>query len=178
MARLLIDMGEPPLETLEARFNRLLQVNQPALSRLLAGYARLASDREDLLQEIAIALWRALPGFRGECSERAFLFRIAHNRCMTYIAKRRPTISLDDAGMDPQDPRGYSESAVSQEHERRRLIGAIRQLPLIYREVVVLMLEGMDYREISEVVGISETNVGARLNRARQQLKKALEELS
>jgi RNA polymerase sigma factor (sigma-70 family) len=171
-------MDEPPLDTREARFNRLLHANRPALGRLVAGYARSTSDREDLLQEIAIALWRALPSFRGECSERAFLFRIAHNRCMTYVSKRRPTISLGDAGIDPEDPQGYSEATLSQEYERRRLVRAIHQLPLIYREVVVLMLEGMDYREISEVVGISETNVGARLNRARQQLRKVLEELS
>ena len=52
---------------------------------------------------------------------------------------------------------------------------AVRGLPLIYREIVLLALEGLDYREISEVVGISESNVGARLSRARQQLRQVLE---
>jgi RNA polymerase sigma factor (sigma-70 family) len=170
-------MAESPPGAREAQFDRLMRVNRQALRRLVASYARSASDHDDLLQEIAIALWRALPGFRGECSERAFLFRIAHNRCMTHIAKRRSTISLADGCIDREDPHGDPEAQVSQEHERGRLLRAIQQLPLIYREVVLLMLEGMDYREISEVVGISESNVGARLNRARQQLKKTLEEL-
>ena len=171
-------MAESPIGATETQFHRLMEVNRQALRRLVASYARSESDREDLLQEIAIALWRALPSFRGECSERGFLFRIAHNRCMTHVVRRRPEISLVDAGVDPADPHGHSEARMSRERERDRLIRAIQQLPLIYREAVVLMLEGMDYREISEVVGISESNVGARLNRARQQLRKLLEERS
>lgn len=171
-------MGESPLGAREAQFDRLLQANRQSLRRLVASYARCASDQDDLLQEIAIALWRALPSFRAECSERAFLFRIAHNRCISYVAKRPSTVALADARVDPKDPHGDVEARVSQERERGRLLGAVQQLPLIYREVVLLMLEGLDYREISEVVGISESNVGARLNRARQQLKNALEELT
>ncbi|HYP08418.1 MAG TPA: sigma-70 family RNA polymerase sigma factor [Bryobacteraceae bacterium] len=169
-------MGESPTGGSEVLFERLLKVNRQALRRLAASYARVASDQDDLLQEIAIALWRALPKFRGECSERAFLFRIAHNRCMSYVVKRRSTIGLLDTQVDPEDPRCNVEAQLSREHERGRLARAIQQLPLIYREVVLLMLEGLDYREISEVVGISESNVGARLNRARQQLKKAMDE--
>lgn len=169
-------MDESPTGACEAQFERLLKVNRQALRRLVASYARAASDHDDLMQEIAIALWRALPGFRGECSERAFLFRIAHNRCMSYIAKRRSTVALADTDFDPEDPRCNVEAQVSQERERVRLLRAVQQLPLIYREVLLLVLEGLDYREISAVVGISESNVGARLNRARQQLKKAIDE--
>jgi RNA polymerase sigma-70 factor (ECF subfamily) len=144
------------------------------LTRLAASYATNASDRDDLLQEIAIALWRALPSFRGECAERTFLFRIAHNRCITHLSKRRDTVSLDDAGIDPEDPRASSEAIVAEEQERRRFVQAIRGLPVIHREVLVLFLEGMDYGEIAAVVGISESNVGVRLNRARQRLKTIL----
>jgi RNA polymerase sigma-70 factor (ECF subfamily) len=65
---------------------------------------------------------------------------------------------------------------VVHEQDTKRLLDAVRALPLIYREIVLLTLEGLDYREISEVVGISESNVGARLSRARQHLRKALEQ--
>src|SRR5688572_29980659 len=82
-------------ETLEERFGRLLKANHAPLTRLAASYAANRSDRDDLLQEIAIALWRALPGFRGDCSERTFLFRIAHNRCITHLSRKRDTVSLD-----------------------------------------------------------------------------------
>lgn len=165
-------------EALEERFGELLRANRGALTRLTASYARNASDRDDLLQEIAIALWRALPGFRGECSERTFLFRIAHNRCITHLAKRRYTVSLDDEESEIEDPEPSSEAIVADEQQRGRFLAAVRSLPVIHREVLVLFLEGMDYREIAAVVGISESNVGVRLNRARQELKSLLEDES
>ncbi|RYG68068.1 hypothetical protein EON77_15875, partial [bacterium] len=59
------------------RFEALLAANRPALARLAASYATSPADRDDLLQEIAMGLWLALPTFRAECSERTFLFRIA-----------------------------------------------------------------------------------------------------
>jgi RNA polymerase sigma-70 factor (ECF subfamily) len=164
-----------PREALERQFGRLLMANHAALSRLAASYASNVSDRDDLLQEIAIGIWRALPGFRGECSERTFLFRIAHNRCITHLSKRRPTVSLDDAQIDPVDPGASSETRVSEEQQRQRLVQAIHGLPVIHREVLTLFLEDMEYKEIAEIMGISESNVGVRLNRARQQLKALLE---
>jgi RNA polymerase sigma-70 factor (ECF subfamily) len=162
-------------ETLEERFGRLLAADHAALRRLAASYATVPGDRDDLMQEIAIALWRALPSFRGECTERTFLFRIAHNRCVTHLSKRRATMSLEDAAIEPEDPDVSSEAAVSDEQQRNRLLHAIRQLPLIHREVIGLYLEGMDYKEIAAVIGISESNVGVRLNRARERLKTLLE---
>lgn len=165
-------------ETLERQFGRLITANHAALSRLAASYAGNASDRDDMLQEIAIALWRALPAFRGESSERTFLFRIAHNRCITHLSRRRPTVSLDEAPIEPADPRASPEVTASDEQQRRRLLQAIQGLPVIHKEVLVLFLEGMEYKEIAEVVGISETNVGVRLNRARQGLKTLLQDES
>jgi RNA polymerase sigma factor (sigma-70 family) len=171
-----IDVNATMGETLEAKFGRLLAAEHAALRRLAASYATVRSDTDDLLQEIAIALWRALPSFRGECAERTFLFRIAHNRCVTHLSKRRPTVSLDDAESEPEDPSASSEVAVSEHQQRHRLLQAIRTLPLIHREVIGLYLEGMDYKEIAAVTGISESNVGVRLNRARERLKQLLED--
>ena len=161
-------------ETLDERFRRLLAANHAPLLRLAASYAANRSDRDDLAQEIAIALWRALPSFRGDCSERTFLFRIAHNRCITHLSRKRDTVSIEDAGIDPEDPEPSSEALVEEEQQRRRFLHAIHGLPVIHREVLVLFLEGMDYGEIAAVVGISASNVGVRLNRARQRLKTLL----
>lgn len=170
-------VDEPSRRTLEHKFDVLLAENHAALSRLAASYAR-PGDREDLLQEIAIALWRALPRFRGECSERTFVFRVAHNRCITHISKRRATASLDDVEIEPEDPSPATDATIAADQERDRLLRAIQRLPVIYREVIVLMLEELDYDEIADVVGISESNVGVRLNRARRQLKTLFEEES
>jgi DNA-directed RNA polymerase specialized sigma24 family protein len=73
----------------DEHFEHLLAVYGPALSRLAASYTNTLSDRDDLLQEIAVAVWQALPRFRGESSERTFVYRIAHNRAITYLARAR-----------------------------------------------------------------------------------------
>lgn len=159
----------------ERRFNALLDAHGPSLRRLAGSYVRDRGEREDLFQEIVIAIWRALPRFRGECSERTFLFRIAHNRCLTHVARRRPAAPFDGHEADAQDPQPTIEVQLADEQQRERLSSAVRALPIGYRQVVTLMLEGLPYREIAQVLGISESNVGVRLNRARQLLKERLE---
>jgi RNA polymerase sigma factor (sigma-70 family) len=162
----------------EQRFLTLLNANLGALGRLANSYAGSTGERDDLLQEIALALWQALPRFRGESSERTFLFRIAHNHCINHIVRRRPTDSLQQLELDPVDEARPVDTLVGAAQESAQLLAAVRRLPLIQREVVVLALEDMDYGEIAAVLGISETNVGVRLNRARASLRKLMGESS
>jgi len=160
----------------ERRFLALLNANLPALGRLAGSYAGSTGEREDLLQDIALALWQALPRFRGESSERTFLFRIAHNHCIDHITRRRPMASLQELELDPVDGGRSVEATLTQEQESARLTDAVRRLPLIQRQVVVLALEDLDYAQIGEVLGITENNVGVRLNRARTSLRKLMGE--
>jgi RNA polymerase sigma-70 factor (ECF subfamily) len=162
----------------EQRFLTLLNANLGALGRLANSYAGSTGERDDLLQEIALALWQALPRFRGESSERTFLFRIAHNHCINHIVRRRPTDSLQQLELDPVDESRPIDAVVGAAQESGQLLAAVRRLPLIQREVVVLALEDMDYGEIAAVLGISETNVGVRLNRARASLRTLMGERS
>ena len=159
---------------LEQSFDRLLAANGAALARLAASYTNTASDRDDLLQEVAMALWQALPRFRGECSERTFLFRIATNRAIAYLA-RTTSHRLTGEEIDLHDPRPDPEASLAEEQRVEGLRRAIHRLPLVYRQAITLSLEGLGYAEIAEVLGISETNVGARLSRARQILREMLE---
>jgi len=166
--------GALSAQEFEQRLSALLAVHSGALSRLAASYVRTTPDRDDLLQDIIVAIWRALPRFRGECSERTFIFRIAHNRAIAYITRGQlPTDDADD-GLEVVDNRPNPEETLSAEQEGRRLLEAIQRLPVNHRQVVTLMLEGLSYSEIAEVLGISETNVGARLTRARQMLRARL----
>jgi RNA polymerase sigma factor (sigma-70 family) len=159
---------------LEQRFTALMEAEGAALSRLAASYAREPGDREDLFQDIAVAIWQALPRFRGECSERTFLFRIAHNRGIAHIARRRLLTVEPGEDLDLRDEKPDPEQRLSVEQQGRRLFDAILRLPVAYRQVVTLALEGMSYGEIGEVLGIAESNVGARLTRARQLLRARL----
>ena len=159
----------------ERNFERLLAANGPALSRLAASYTRTLSDRDDLVQEIAVSIWKALPGFRGECSERTFLFRIAHNRAIAHLSRSRERAADSTKEVDVPDPAPNPELELSQRQRAVRLRHAIYRLPVAYRQVMTLTLEGLGYKEISEVLGISEANVGVRLSRSRQLLHDLLE---
>jgi RNA polymerase sigma factor (sigma-70 family) len=159
---------------LEERFHKLLASNGQALNRMAASYTNSPSDRDDLFQDIALAIWRALPGFRGESTERTFIFRIAQNRAITYIAQRRTLVAANE-DFDLPDPRQNTEKGFAREQQETRLFDAIRRLPIEYRQVITLTLEDMSYSEIAEVLGIGESNVGVRLNRARQMLRQLME---
>jgi RNA polymerase sigma-70 factor (ECF subfamily) len=163
-------------ETGGDRFDRLLAANGPALMRLALSYTNNSGDRDDLLQDIAVAIWQALPRFREECSERTFLFRIAHNRAIDFLRRRRElTAPIDSDDLFP-DARPNPEAGLARQQQGERLRRAIFLLPLPYRQVITLVLEEMSYSEIAEVLGVTETNVGVRLNRARQLLRKLMED--
>jgi RNA polymerase sigma-70 factor (ECF subfamily) len=134
-------------------------------------YEREAGQREDLAQEIWLALWRALPSFRGECSERTFVFRIGHNRGVSHVqrSRRRRTEELEsDAPL--VDARADPEGDAIKRQRQARLRDAVSRLPLGLRQVVVLVLEGLSHREAGEVLGLTENNVAVRLTRARAAL--------
>jgi RNA polymerase sigma-70 factor (ECF subfamily) len=161
---------------LERRFGALLASHGPSLVRLAGSYVRDLTEREDLIQEVVIAIWRALPKFRGECSERTFVFRIAHNRAITHIAQRRSLPAELTEELEVPDTQPSPEQAFSTEQQGQRLLDAVQRLSFGNRQVVTLMLEGLTYSEIAQVLGITESNVGARLTRARKILRALLGE--
>jgi RNA polymerase sigma factor (sigma-70 family) len=160
-------------EHFEQEYDRLWRDYGPSLARLAYSYEANAHAREDLLQDIRLAIWLALPRFRGESSLRTFLFRIAHNRALTHVWRRktrRPAEELEES----VDPRPGPECAAIEANNSSRLAEAIRQLPLPFRQVITLSLEDLSYAEIASVLGISENNVAVRINRARKLLRETL----
>lgn len=172
-------MSDRVRESADEHFDRVLREHGPALARLASGYERVAAAREELMQEIALALWRALPHFRGECSERTFVYRVAHNRGLTHAARRRPAHQpLHDLPepLEPIDPGPRPDEHAAQAQRRDRLLAAVQRLPLLHRQVIMLTLEELSHAEIADVLGITENNVAVRLHRARKALRQELEE--
>ncbi len=157
------------------RYERIVRELGPALRRLAASYERDLSLRDDLFQDICLALWQALPRFRGDSSERTFVFRVAHNRGITHRFRRRrpPSADLGEVAEVPAPGRTPHEEADAGER-RRRLADALRSLPLGYNQVLTLALEGLPAREIGEVLGLTENNVAVRMTRARKALRQKL----
>lgn len=162
---------------LDARYDRILEREGAALRRVTAAYDVDPGRREDLFQDICLAIWQALPRFRGESSERTFVFRIAHNRGLTHRSRRSSLRSANlEEATDLADPRPSPESEVREGQRRERLRAAVLALPLDFRQVITLTLEGLSPKEIAEVLGITENNAAVRLSRARRALRQALAE--
>jgi RNA polymerase sigma factor (sigma-70 family) len=161
---------------LAAQYDRILAAHGPALVRLTASFESLPQAREDLFQEILLAIWKALPNFRGDCSEKTFAFRVAHNRCLTHVWRRGKSPQSDDELPEVRDPRKNPEALAIDSRRRETLLGAIRALPVNYRQVITLALEDLTPAEIAAVLGVTENNVAVRLNRARKALRSILED--
>ncbi len=142
----------------------------PGLARVAASYEADRALREDLLQEMLLAIHRALPSLREEASLGAYVFRIAHNRGVTHILRQRAT-RRDAQSYEPPEGAPTPEQRLIEDERARRLGAAIRRLALPYRQVITLVLEELSYTEIAEALGLSVSNVGVRVNRAKAQLK-------
>lgn len=152
-------------------FEQIARDHHAMVHRIAASYEAESAAVEDLVQDIYIAVWRALPAFRGESSIRTFVARIATNRAITHVtrASRRPAAvelseQLPAAGIDPE------RHAIAQD-QRAKLASAIRAMPLNHRQVAMLALEGLTAREIADVLGISPNAVAIRLSRAKDWLR-------
>lgn len=156
-------------------FDSLVREHGGALSRMAWGFVDNAGDHADLLQEILVALWRALPHFRGESSVRTFTFRVAHNRSVSFAARlhRRRTVPIPP---DLRDRRPGPDLIAEADSRRLRLMSAIRKLPPALRQAVILHLEGASAEDIAVVQAISPNNAAVRLTRARRALRAILED--
>jgi RNA polymerase sigma factor (sigma-70 family) len=161
---------------LAQQYERISTAYGPALVRLTACYEFRPDAREDLLQEILVAIWKALPGFRGDCSEKTFALRVAHNRCLTHVWRRGKSRESEAAALpEVPDPRKNPEALAIDSRRRETLLAAIRALPVNHAQVITLALEDLTPAEIAAILGVTENNAAVRLNRARKALRTILE---
>lgn len=144
------------------------------LARIASSYEADPAKRQELQQDILAAVWRALPGFRGDASIRTFLARIAHNRAISHVARAaaEPRMAELDEEMPCYQPSPFDE--IERSDQQRRLMNAVRALPLSARDPVVLTLEGFTPREIAAMLDLTPNSVSIRLTRAKEMLRVAL----
>lgn len=147
-----------------------------ALMKVARAYTLTHEECQDLAQEILLQAWRSLPGFEQRASAATWFYRVALQTAMNWQRKDRtrratqqPLIDMHIVAADGSD----SAEQAQQRETVERLYNAIHQLPKGDAALVLLYLDELSYREMAEVLGISESNVGVKLNRA----KKALGEL-
>jgi RNA polymerase sigma factor (sigma-70 family) len=159
-------MPEPD-RTLE----KILREHSAFARRLAAAHEANTEVARDLTQDILVAIWRAWPAFRQQCSERTYVARIAHHRIATHVGRAVRQPRFTELAEDlPSSELSPEELAVKHD-DASRLIALVRTLPLAYREVAVLMLEGFTPAEVAETLGITANAVAIRGTRAREMLR-------
>jgi RNA polymerase sigma factor (sigma-70 family) len=146
------------------------------ITRIVAAYEAVPDRASDLAQEILIALWKALPQFRGEASVRTFVARIAQNRCVSHVVRHHKAARLTELSDDLPSPGDGPEELAIDADRRQQLLAAIRSLPLAYRGPVTLAVEGFSSLDIAQLMGISVNAVAVRLTRAKTFLRAKLKD--
>jgi RNA polymerase sigma factor (sigma-70 family) len=146
----------------------------PMITRIAAAYEFDPDKSADLCQEILIALWKALPAFRGDASLKTFIARIAHNRCVNHVIRSHKSSQLTELRDDLPNSTGGPEELAIAADRRSQLLAAIRALPIAYRGPVSLVLEEFSPDEIAQMTGISTNAVHIRLTRAKALLRQRL----
>lgn len=161
-----------------ALFESWLAQHGAILHHVANGFAE-GADRQDLMQELLLALWRATPAFRGRAQSSTFVYRVAHNTALTWRRAQRNYASRVDRFGAMQIPSPPTANAEARNREAlEHIYAAIRQLPPIARSLILLYLDDVAHAEIAALHGLSETNVGVRLNRLKQKLTAALANIS
>jgi RNA polymerase sigma-70 factor (ECF subfamily) len=164
----------------ESLFRHWLAEHSPAILKVARSYAPTRDDAQDLSQEILLQLWRSLPQFNGQASALTWCYRVALNTALNWRRNerrrraRQPVMELNElpaSGPDSAEQTAHRETV-------ERLYAAIRQLSTTDAALVLLYLDDLSYRQIAEVLGISENHVGVKLNRARKALAALLQEES
>jgi RNA polymerase sigma-70 factor (ECF subfamily) len=169
-----------PLDN-QAIFTEWMTEYEKLLRHIITGFEAKPAIQDELFQEIALNIWRALPKFRADSAVKTFVARIAHNVLATHVSKAVKTVKADhdltelstEAEKDHNQPTPYQ--SLDKNQRQQRLLSAIRQLKLEQQQVITLALEGMSYQEISEVLAITTNLVGVRLMRAKEALAQLLE---
>ncbi len=170
-----------PLQTMKSidqEFKQAWQAYKPAIARVVQSYEAIPALQEELIQDIAFAVWRSLERFNHQSSLKTYILSIAHNRSISHVAKHvkegRSTSTEDVELVGGFCP----ENSVVTERRENQLLQALQQLPIAQRQIVTLALEGCSYDDIATVLGITVNNVGVRLNRAKKSLKDIIESMS
>lgn len=164
-------MGEP--STQHEMFTLLVEQHQRALLKVCWAYGYTAHDRDDLFQEIAARLWRSFERYDRERPFSTWMFRIALNVAIDFRRRKRrweivsSHSELVDSAVDGSSDKEKSE----QLSELRELLEKQTDAD---RAILVLHLEGNSNREIGEVIGISESNVGTRISRLKHAMKQSI----
>lgn len=159
-------------------FVRLLDQHAGIVRRVAAGYARSLADRHDLMQEIRLQLWKAYPRYSPERPFSTWMYRIALNVAISFLRSStrpmRQTVPLDDLEV-ADETAGPPHDPDERIPVLQRIIAALDPLN---RALLLLYLDDHSYRDISSILGITETNVATKLNRLKKRVRQDVAQIT
>jgi RNA polymerase sigma-70 factor (ECF subfamily) len=158
----------------ERQFLELFEQNKASIRRVCFGYLNSTSEVEDLFQEIMTNVWHSLPSFRGEAKISTWVYRIAVNTALVYRKKWKHGEELPEI----VDARPCAHQTLEEQERLGMLHAAIATLPDQERVIITLLLEGLSYREIADVTGITVNYVGVKISRIKDVLEQLIGEAS
>ena len=160
-------------EAQQQLFSSLYNTYRGMVVQLCTGFMKGDKNlANDLMQEIFINCWNALPGYRGEAAYKTWIYRITVNTCLQYLRKEKGKIKVT---ADALEDYGADEMTAAAKDDYGNLYRAIGALNSVDRLVIMMVLDELEYDEISKVMGISEVNLRVKIHRIKQRLKKILE---
>ena len=131
--------------------------------------------RQDLFQDILVQLWQSYPSFNNKSKFSTWLYRVALN---TAIAQFRKDKKNNEDSMPEIPVNLVEEETYKEKEDRRKLVQkAISKLNKAEKAIIILYMDDYSYEEISDIAGITMSNVGVKINRIKTKLQKILTEL-
>ena len=153
-------------------FHRFLNQHVGIIRRICRVYTNDAEEYQDYFQEVVLQLWRSFATFRGEAQASTWVYRVTLNVCLSLIKRKKRRV--EEVSLEPHHWNNVAHEAYdpTEEEQVRQLYAAVRQLKEIDRAIILLFLEGKKYEEISDILGITLSNVGVKINRIKKQLNR------
>jgi RNA polymerase sigma-70 factor (ECF subfamily) len=154
-------------------FMKWLGEHGSSVMKVARAYTLTSEECQDLAQEILLEAWRSLPKFEGKASAATWFYRVALHTALKWHRKDRTRRSKQQPLLEVQVLATAGANSAEQAQQRDtvlQLYRAIHQLPKTDAALVLLYLDELSYPEMAEVLGISESNVGVKLNRAKKAL--------
>ena len=153
------------------RFQEIIKQNKGILYKVINIYCKDIEDKKDLEQEILIQLWKSLENYNESYKISTWIYKIAMNVSISFYRKninKLTHLSIDSIFIEKE----YEEESDEFKDKKRILNGFIDELNEFDKAIILLYLEDYNYKEISNIIGITETNVGSKINRIKNKLKK------
>ncbi len=153
------------------QFLYLIQQNKKLIFKVCNAYCHDYEDRKDLAQEVIIQLWRSFPKYNSQYKLSTWMYRIALNTAISYYRaahkRKAATVSIHESLFDFADENNEQEL----DNNVKLLYNFINQFDELNKALMILYLDNNSYKDIADVLGITETNVATKISRIKQQLK-------